>query len=105
MVVVLLKSLHTSIFNEVSTDGLSVYCTVSRYDIKKKDFFCFIFRIKTYKMATLKGKTNLDKLKSLCKKTYSEQAKWFLNAFWKAGPKVGEKKEELEQVWTYVMLE
>lgn len=56
-------------------------------------------------MATLKGKTDMDKLKSLCKKTYSEQAKWFLNAFWKAGPKVGGKKEELEQVWTYVMLE
>ena len=36
----------------------------------------------------------MDKLKSLCKKTYSEQAKWFLNAFWKAGPKVGGKKEE-----------
>jgi len=49
----------------------------------------------------LKGKTDMDKLKSLCKKTYSEQAKWFLNAFWKAGPKVGGKKEELEQVWTY----
>ena len=81
------------------------------FDIQKKDFFYFIRRIisketkNKYKMATLKGKTDMDKLKSLCKKTYSEQAKWFLNAFWKAGPKVGGKKEELEQVWTYVMLE
>jgi len=52
-------------------------------------------------MATLKGKTDLAKLKSLSKKTYGEQAKWFLNAFWAAKPKFGDNKKELEQIWTY----
>eukprot|EP00939_MAST-03C_sp_MAST-3C-sp1_P001695 g1695.t1 len=52
-------------------------------------------------MAALKGKTEMAKLKSLCKKTYGEQAKWFLNAFWATKPKLGGKKKELENVWTF----
>lgn len=53
-------------------------------------------------MAALKGVTDLQKLKSLCKKTYSEQAKWFLNAWWSNAPlKIGATESKVEQIWTF----
>lgn len=33
-------------------------------------------------MAKLAGANDLEKLHSLCAKTYKEQAVWFLNSFW-----------------------
>jgi len=39
---------------------------------------------------------DLDKLHDLCKKTYKEQAVWFLNAFWDT------KESEAEKLWDYV---
>jgi len=45
---------------------------------------------------SLDGKTDQDKLDSLCKFTYKDQAIWFLNAFWH---KFGEA--EAENVWKY----
>ena len=45
---------------------------------------------------------DMDSLKALNAKTYKEQAIWFLNAFWKAGPNFEENPEEAEAVWTYV---
>lgn len=49
-------------------------------------------------MATvLEGNTDLEKLAALAKRTYKEQAVWFLNAFW---DKFG--KDEAEKLWQYV---
>merc|ERR1711943_57988 len=42
--------------------------------------------------------SNLDKLHDLCKKTYKEQAVWFLNCFWED---FAEKEAEL--LWQYVL--
>jgi len=52
-------------------------------------------------MSSLEGKTDLAKLKKLCKKPYAFQAKWFLNAFWEDGPGLGGDETVLESVWTY----
>merc|ERR1711974_144109 len=40
--------------------------------------------------------SDLDKLHELCKKTYRDQAVWFLNAFWDT------KESEAERLWDYV---
>jgi len=45
----------------------------------------------------LAGKTNQEKLDSLCFKTYKDQGIWFLNAFWTPSG-----KQNAEQVWQYV---
>merc|ERR1711943_110422 len=41
--------------------------------------------------------SNLDKLHDLCKKTYKEQAVWFLNSFWEEFA-----QNEAETIWNYV---
>jgi len=46
---------------------------------------------------TLDGANDRDKLTSLCKKTYKEQAIWFLNASWEGA---GQRDSEL--FWNYV---
>ena len=58
-------------------------------------------------------KSNLTLLKELSKKTYVEQAQWFLNAYWETPIKEGEKgsfselPDECEFVWKmyHVMVE
>jgi len=47
-------------------------------------------------MTTLDGSTDIDKLHSLCSKTYKEQAVWFLNAYWDS------YSDEAELFWNYV---
>merc|ERR1711982_112767 len=48
--------------------------------------------------AKLAGANDLEKLHSLCAKTYKEQAVWFLNCFWED---FAEKEAEL--LWQYVL--
>ncbi|ELR19334.1 TolAlike protein [Acanthamoeba castellanii str. Neff] len=45
---------------------------------------------------SLQGSNDKEKLESLCKKTYKEQAVWFLNAFW------GTTKDDAEKFWKFV---
>jgi len=47
-------------------------------------------------MTTLDGSTDIEKLHSLCSKTYKEQAVWFLNAYWDS------YSDEAELFWNYV---
>eukprot|EP01104_Vermistella_antarctica_P011238 TRINITY_DN312_c0_g1_i1.p2 TRINITY_DN312_c0_g1~~TRINITY_DN312_c0_g1_i1.p2 ORF type:complete len:432 (+),score=133.43 TRINITY_DN312_c0_g1_i1:142-1437(+) len=47
-------------------------------------------------MAALQGANDFDKLDALTKRTYAEQAKWFLNSFWEP-----HAKEVAERVWDY----
>ena len=44
------------------------------------------------------GMSDLDKLHDLCKRTYKEQAVWYLNAFWE------QHESEAERLWAYVLL-
>jgi DNA repair exonuclease SbcCD ATPase subunit len=46
---------------------------------------------------SLEGVDDREKLTNLCKKTYKEQAVWFLNATWE-----GQGQAESETVWKYV---
>merc|ERR1711982_186523 len=47
--------------------------------------------------AKLAGANDLEKLHSLCAKTYKEQAIWFLNSFWEEFA-----QKEAETIWNYV---
>eukprot|EP00013_Stygamoeba_regulata_P029686 CAMPEP_0177651536 /NCGR_PEP_ID=MMETSP0447-20121125/12613_1 /TAXON_ID=0 /ORGANISM="Stygamoeba regulata, Strain BSH-02190019" /LENGTH=216 /DNA_ID=CAMNT_0019154649 /DNA_START=46 /DNA_END=692 /DNA_ORIENTATION=+ len=47
--------------------------------------------------AVLAGADDFEKLKNLCLRTYSQQAVWFLNAYWKT---VGQT--DAENIWQYV---
>merc|ERR1711982_82637 len=47
--------------------------------------------------AKLAGANDLEKLHSLCAKTYKEQAVWFLNCFWEEFA-----QKEAETIWNYV---
>eukprot|EP00009_Paramoeba_aestuarina_P014492 CAMPEP_0201539466 /NCGR_PEP_ID=MMETSP0161_2-20130828/70422_1 /ASSEMBLY_ACC=CAM_ASM_000251 /TAXON_ID=180227 /ORGANISM="Neoparamoeba aestuarina, Strain SoJaBio B1-5/56/2" /LENGTH=88 /DNA_ID=CAMNT_0047946863 /DNA_START=69 /DNA_END=332 /DNA_ORIENTATION=+ len=44
--------------------------------------------------STLEGNSPIDKLHSLCKLTYKQQAVWYLNAFW--------SQTEAETLWDFV---
>jgi chromosome segregation ATPase len=46
---------------------------------------------------SLQGANDKEKLESLCKKTYKEQAVWFLNAFW-----ADFAKDDAEKFWVFV---
>lgn len=48
-------------------------------------------------MAALEGKTDNEKLLSLCARNHKEQAVWFLNAFW------DQQQNEAERLWGYVL--
>merc|ERR1712100_235990 len=50
-----------------------------------------------FHMAKLAGANDLEKLHSLCAKTYKEQAIWFLNSFWEEFA-----QKEAETIWNYV---
>jgi len=45
----------------------------------------------------LQGSNDKEKLESLCKKTFKDQAVWFLNAFW-----ADFAKDEAEKFWKFV---
>ena len=46
---------------------------------------------------SLEGATDLDKLATLCNKSYKEQAVWFLNAYWEPFA-----SNEAEKTWEFV---
>src|SRR3989338_6303391 len=46
---------------------------------------------------SLDGANDREKLTSLCKKTYKEQAIWYLNAVWPA-----EQEKNAEKIWAFV---
>ena len=72
---------------------------------------CAIAALVTHKTASMADLTALGdgmtdalmkQFKKIQKKTFKEQAVWFMNGFWCDGPNFAENEEQREKMWDYV---